>query len=125
MASYVYPAVFKLCSDKSYFVRFPDLPSAMTQGYSLDDAIYMASDVLRIVIEDYFVRRERLPMPSEMEDILVEKDEFISFVRVEVHNTKAVRKTVSLPQWMADKAEQQNISLSRVLQQALEERLNA
>ena len=97
----------------------------MTQGYSLDDAIYMASDVLRIVIEDYFVRRERLPMPSEMEDILVEKDEFISFVRVEVHNTKAVRKTVSLPQWMADKAEQQNISLSRVLQQALEERLNA
>ena len=125
MASYVYPAILKLCDDKTYFVRFPDLPSALTEGYTLDEAIYMAEDVLRIVIEDYYDRGEQLPMPSEIRNVQTESDEFASLIRVEVHNTKAVRKTVSLPQWMAEKAEENHISLSRTLQIALEEKLNA
>lgn len=123
MASYVYPAIFKLCDDKAYFVRFPDLPTAATEGYSLDEAVFMAEDVLRIVAEDYFDRGEKLPAPSDIKGIRTDADEFASLIRAEVRSTKVVRKTVSIPQWMAEKAEEQHISLSRTLQSALEERL--
>lgn len=125
MASYVYPAIFKLCGEDCYFVRFPDLPTAMTQGYSLDEAILMAGDVLRIVIEDYIDRGESLPEASDIRRCNTEDDEFATMVRAEIRSKKAVRKTVSLPQWMADEAEQKKISLSRTLQLALEERFNS
>lgn len=124
MASYVYPAVFKLCGDKAYFVHFPDLPTAATEGYSLDEAVYMAEDVLRIVAEDYFDRGERLPEPSDIKGIRTDADEFVSLIRAEVRSTKTIKKTVSLPQWMVEKAEEKHISLSRTLQNALAEKLD-
>ena len=125
MASYIYPAVFKRCDDSSFFVRFPDIPNGMTQGFSLDEALYMAGDVLRICAEEALERGEQLSPPSDIAGIKLEEDEFASYIRAETRSTKAVKKTVSIPKWMADKAEERHISLSRTLQAALEEKLNA
>lgn len=38
------------------------------------------------------------------------------------HDEKPVRKTVSLPQWMAEEAERRKISLSKTLQESLKAR---
>ena len=38
-------------------------------------------------------------------------------------NNKAVKKTLSIPQWLADEAEKNNLSLSKVLQEGLKTRL--
>ena len=125
MVSFVYPAVFKWCEAETYFVQFPDLPTAMTEGYSLSEAIYMAEDVLRIVVKEYLERGESLPTPTDIKQIRTEDNEFVSLIRAEVHKTNAVRKVVRLPQWMVEKAAEKHISLSKTLQIALKERLNA
>jgi len=39
------------------------------------------------------------------------------------HDTRSVRKTVSIPMWMANGAEQRGLSLSKVLQDSLKLRL--
>ena len=38
--------------------------------------------------------------------------------------TKAVKKMLSIPAWLAKEAEARNLSLSKVLQEALQERLH-
>ena len=124
MDAYVYPAVFKKCDDQTYFVRFPDIPNAMTQGRSLDEALYMASDVLRICIAELLDRQEPLPVPSEAKTIPIESDEFCNFIRAEMRNTTAVRRTVSLPKWMDERATREGISLSKTLQASLENRFH-
>ena len=44
--TYIYPAIFHLEEDNSYWVEFPDFPMANTQGENLEDALHMAKDCL-------------------------------------------------------------------------------
>ena len=39
--TYIYPAIFHLEEDNSYWVEFPDFPMANTQGENLEDALHM------------------------------------------------------------------------------------
>jgi post-segregation antitoxin (ccd killing protein) len=39
-------------------------------------------------------------------------------------NKRAVRKNVSLPAWLSEEADRENINVSRVLQEALLEKLH-
>jgi hypothetical protein len=47
----------------------------------------------------------------------------VNLIRAEIKDGRAVKRTVSIPKWMDDKAVQSSLSLSRVLQEALNERL--
>ncbi|HCA33975.1 MAG TPA: toxin-antitoxin system, antitoxin component, HicB domain protein [Lachnospiraceae bacterium] len=42
----------------------------------------------------------------------------------EKYNTKAVKKTLTIPQWMNEAAAKANINFSQVLQDALREKLS-
>ena len=42
----------------------------------------------------------------------------------DVKDSRAVKRTVSIPKWMDDKVIESGLSLSRVLQDALKERLH-
>ena len=56
-----------------------------------------------------------------------ETDEIVSYISVDVdkyrRNNKAVKKTLSLPAWLAEEAERNNLSLSKVLQEGLKAQL--
>ena len=84
MASYSYPAVFQLCGDGSYYVRFPDIPNAMTQGFSLDEALYMAAEVLRICLEEISARGDVFPAASEVSKTQLPNDAFVRKIRAEI-----------------------------------------
>jgi len=47
----------------------------------------------------------------------------VNFIRADIKDGRAIKRTVSIPKWMDDKAVQSGLSLSRVLQDALSERL--
>ena len=126
---YVYPAIFHPFEDgsKGYMVTFPDIPGCLTEGFSLDEAIQMAQSALQEMMayyEDKGMRPEN--PPSDIKDLEIEweKGQFPTMIAIETKDFSSVRKTVSLPKWMADKAAEKNISLSRTLQNALEERLS-
>jgi antitoxin HicB len=63
---YQYPARFERDRRSgSYTVTFPDFDWGVTQGDDLDDAMFMARDVLKILLADCIERRTALPKPSK------------------------------------------------------------
>ena len=128
MAKYAYVAVFAKESD-GYTVTFPDVPSAITSGSTLPDAIEMAEDALCLVLHDYEVNNKPLPKPSTLESVKVGVNEFVQYISCDTkfyHDyfaAKSVKKNLTIPANLNALAEKQGINFSQVLQEALKERL--
>jgi len=61
---------------------------------------------------------------SGIKDIAVNGNEFVSLIRVIARDDRAVRRNVSLPKWMDEKVSAEGWSLSRVLQDAIAQKIN-
>lgn len=66
MAAY-YFAAFQPVSE-GYAVSFPDVPEAISEGKNLIEAMEMASEALKLTLEEYARSRKELPQPSSLED---------------------------------------------------------
>lgn len=125
---YIYPAVFTK-EDVGYSVIFPDLEGCYTCGDDLKDALYMAEDVLAFTLFDYEKSNKAIPAPSNREDLRTEADEFVNYVACDTieyqkrNNSKAVKKTLSIPEWLNEIAVARGVNFSQVLQDALKESL--
>lgn len=124
MAEYVYPAVFHANADGSYTITYPDLPGCITEGKSLDNALDMAQDALTQWLSYLTDAKEPVPAASPLQAVRPEEGEFVNLIRATVRDNRAVKRTVSIPKWMDDKVSEAGLSLSRVLQDALKERLS-
>ncbi len=123
MSEYVYPAVFHPNTDGTFTITYPDLPGCISEGKSLANALYMAQDALTQWVEYLVEEKQPVPAPSRPQAISVQGDEFVNLIRANVKDGRAVRRTVSLPKWMDDQVAAAGLSLSKVLQDALTERL--
>ena len=130
MAKYVYPAIFSPEENGGYSVFFPDLEACYTCGDDLQDALFMAEDALAFALYDYEKEGKNPPMPSKAENVKKEAAEFINYVACDMvdyarmHDNRAVKKTLTIPQWLNDAALRQDINFSQVLQEALMQKLN-
>ncbi len=124
MAEYVYPAIFHPNDDGSFSITFPDLPGCISEGKSLGNAMYMAQSALTQWMEYLVDKRQTIPSASNFNSLETAQGEFVNLVRAEVKDGRAVKHTVSIPKWMDDKVIESGLSLSRVLQDALKERLH-
>ena len=124
MAEYVYPAIFHPNDDGSYTITYPDLPGCISEGKSLGNAVYIAQTALTQWIEYLTDKKQSIPSASDLKSIDLSPEEFVSLIRADVKDGRAVKRTVSIPKWMDDKVTETGLSLSRVLQDALKERLN-
>lgn len=61
----IYPATIAPDGD-GYVVQFPDIPEALTQGGTREEAVAMATDALRTAIDFYFEGERPVPMPSRV-----------------------------------------------------------
>jgi len=120
---FVYPAVFHTNKDGSITITYPDLPGCISEGKSLANALYMAQSALTQWMEYLSEKKIDIPNPSDATEIAVGESEFVNLVRADVKDSKAVRRTVSIPKWMDDRAAKSGLSLSRVLQEALSEKV--
>jgi predicted RNase H-like HicB family nuclease len=126
---YVYPAIFT-SEEKGFSIDFPDIDSCYTCGDDLVDGIEMAEDILASRLYDIEVSGEDIPVPSDVKSLKLKKGEFASIVYCDtivyrkLKNSKAVKKTLSIPQWMDEMAADKGINFSKVLQEALASQLN-
>ena len=139
---YSYPAIFYKEDDGGYSVIFSDLKGATTCGDNLQEAIAMAIDCLAGYLHSLILDNEEIPAASNIQDINddVIKEEleelytdksrvFVNIISVNVaeyaekHFNKSVKKMVTIPRWMADMAESKKLKLSKILQDALKEKL--
>ena len=122
---YVYPAVFSAEENGLYSVSFPDLENCYTCGDDLADAIKMAEDVLALTLYEYESQNKEIPVPSAINSIPTEKNEFVSVVATDTteyqkrFNKKSVKKTLTIPEWLNDIAVAHNVNFSKTLQDAL------
>lgn len=120
---YIYPAIFEQNSDNSFTITYPDLPGCISEGKSLGNAIDMAHSALTQWIEYLLDEKETIPAPSNIKILNPSSNQFVNLIRTELRDNRAVRRTVSIPGWLDIKASDAGISLSKVLQDALKERL--
>ncbi len=119
-----YPAIFLKEVDGRYSVSFPDVPEALTCGENFENAIEMAKECLGLCLEGRKEDNEQIPK-AHFENIETKENEVvvgIEFDSIEFnkkYNNKAVRKNVTIPAWLNDMAEKNNINFSQVLQNAL------
>lgn len=130
MQRYVYPAVFTPDEDGGYSVNFPDVESCYTCGDDLADAIFMAEDILALVLYQYEKEGIPIPEPSSTSDIQLRDGEFVNLVSADttayrkMYNNKAIKKTLTIPEWLNEQATAMNINFSQVLQEALMEKMH-
>ena len=131
----IFPVIFTQ-TDDIVLVEVPDL-GVLTEGTDMADAIDMARDAIGlkgITIQD---DGEEVPAPSKLDEIDPLKGTFatdgrgiVSLVDVDFSeyrrrlDNKTVRRNVTLPNWLNLEADKANINVSRVLQDALMEKLH-
>ncbi len=130
MNRYSYPAVFTPEDNGAYSINFPDLEGCYTCGDDLTDALIMAEDALALTLYGYEHDNRPIPIPSDPGDILLTPGEFINFVACDTmvyrkkYNNKAVKKTLTIPEWLNESATSMGLNFSQVLQEALMAKLN-
>ena len=123
----VYLARVIKTNDGWYAIDFPDLPGTHAQCKELNEVQKEAEESLCSFLLAAEAVGEDIPAPSPTIDLkdgemaVVITADLLSYQRQ--HDTKSVRKTVSIPMWMANRADQRGISLSKVLQDSLATRL--
>lgn len=68
-------------------------------------------------------KKQEIPSASPAPKIKTSGCDFVNLICAEVRNAKAIKRTVSISKWMDNKVIQSGLSLSRVLLDALGERL--
>lgn len=118
---FVYPAVFHH-EDNSYWVEFPDLPGCQSFGDSVIETLEYAQEALSGYILTLLEDNKALPKASDINLITVDSNSFTSLISCSLSpakETKAVKKTLTIPSWLNERAMAQGINFSQTLQDAL------
>lgn len=120
-----YPTVFSE-EDGAINVRVPDA-GVTTFGSDYQDAVKMAQDAVGLMLEE----QTEYPDPSNVFDINLEEWEsedntkvvLVSYDMDEYRKgrSKTVRRNISIPEYLNNIAKKQNINVSKVTTEALEE----
>ena len=125
MAKYAYPAIFTPEEDGSYSINFPDLEGCYTCGDSLEDGIEMASPPHALVLYAYEKDVREIAAPSDPAGIPLSGNAFVNYIACDtlryrkMYNNKAVKKTLTIPEWLNEAAASMGLNFSQVLQEAL------
>ena len=126
-----YPAIFHKAEEGGFWITFPDIPECMTQGDDMSQAYEMAVDALGLAITSREKEHEKLPLASMPCDLYVQDDEFCVVIEFDMlaykkrTNSRAVKKTLSIPEWLNEEATSMGINFSQVLQEALMQKIGA
>ncbi|HEY5557519.1 type II toxin-antitoxin system RelB family antitoxin [Acetobacterium sp.] len=131
----IFPVIFTQ-TENAVLIEVPDL-EILTEGTDMADAIDMARDAIGLKVLCIQDNNQEIPPPSKINQIDVsagafacECDSIVSLVDVDFSeyrrrlDNKTVRRNVTLPNWLNAEADKANINVSRVLQDALMEKLH-
>ena len=132
MKKLFYPAVFHKAEEGGFWVSFPDIPECLTEGDDIQQAYEMAVDALGLALTERMKSGEDIPQGSGISGLeqMGTEDGVLVLVEFDLeeynrkHNSRSVKKTLSIPEWLNEAAVRQNINCSQVLQEALMKKVN-
>lgn len=143
----IYPVLFYEEKTGEFSVFVPDLSkalstSASTCGDNLENAMYMAEDLIAGLLLDEIESGNKIPQASKIEDLSFEelekdleienwdyKSKFKTYIVVDISSfaekwgKELIKKTVNIPKWVNTKAEEMKINFSKTLEEALLEKI--
>lgn len=129
MEKLFYPALFHKSEEGGFWISFPDFPECFTEGDDMKQAYEMTVEALGLALVNRKEEKEEIPDPSDLDKIQNE-DGTIVIVEFDMleyqrkHNSKAVKKTLRIPEWLNEEAVSMGVNFSQVLQEALMSKLN-
>lgn len=126
--SRVFPAIFRFHAG-GVDVEFPDLPGCFSHGATQEEALERAREALGLHIAGMEEDGDPIPTPSRVTNVTAEEGEAVVLVDVwmppirDAVAERAVKKTLTIPKWLNDLAEERKVNFSRVLQNALKQYL--
>jgi len=125
----IYAAIFTY-EPEGISIEFPDLPGLCTCGDNDADALRMAKEGLELHL--FGLEQDHLPLPEpttanklhvggNQVAVLVQAN--MPLARREIRSV-AVKKTLTIPQWLNEIAEREHVNFSQVLQAALKDMLD-
>jgi predicted RNase H-like HicB family nuclease len=128
---YTYPVCIYPSKEGGYTVDIPDLLGCVTEGDTIEEAIYMAEEATCGWLYTSIRDGEKLPEPTPINDIKATEydDGFVTLIRADVdayidkYHKKAVHKNCTVPAWLGQLAERKGINFSYALQEGLKSQL--
>ena len=126
-----YPAIFHKSEEGGFWISFPDFPECFSQGETMEDAYEMAVDALGLCLCDMEHTNTTLPKATPPSAITLSTDSLLLVIEFNMadykrkHNSKAVKKTLSIPEWLNEEALALDINFSQVLKEALVQKIAA
>jgi len=131
MKKLFYPALFHKAEEGGFWVSFPDIPECLTQGDDMTQAYEMAVDALGLALTCREKEQQPLPDSSDPTTITPETDAFLVVIEFDMlsykkrTSSRAVKKTLSIPEWLNEAAMSMDLNFSQVLQEALMSKIQA
>jgi len=133
MRKVTYYAVFEPSVNGGFAVYFPDLMGCTSYGKTFDEAQKMAKEALGYHLYEMEKDEDDIPQPNAQGDLEIFPETNHGYVisSVSVYpelvknelDTRAVRTNVTIPSWLKEAAEKENINFSQLLQASLKEQL--
>ncbi|EOU1992014.1 type II toxin-antitoxin system HicB family antitoxin [Clostridium perfringens] len=127
--TYIFPAIVTTEND-GITITFPDLEGCITCAYSDDEIMKVSKEALELHLygletDEEIEGKELIPVPSKLNDLKLEKNQATTLVEVympvirQVLDNKAIKKTVTIPNWLDVQAKKYEINFSQLLQEAI------
>lgn len=121
---YRFIAVFHFADD-GISISFPDLPGCLPCADTEEEALKNAREALGLHLWGLEQDGEPIPAPSSLKNVKLDAGDIPAVIEVymppvrEKLNNRAVKKTVTIPAWMAARADEAGVNYSGELQNAL------
>ena len=131
MKKLFYPALFHKAEESGFWISFPDIPECLTQGDDITQAYEMAVDALGLALTCREKEQQSFPNASDPTAITPEANSFLVVIEFDMlaykkrTNSRAVKKTLSIPEWLNEAAMAMGLNFSQVLQEALLAKIQA
>lgn len=115
-----YPLIIH--NEDGFWGEFPDVMGCNCSGDTLEEILIDAREALNLHLLSMLIDGEKLPKSTYPANILVDKNSFVTIIYGELDLKKketSVKKTLTIPKWINDKAVDMGINFSKVLQDAL------
>lgn len=127
--TYVYPAIFEPIED-AIIITFPDLEGCIPSASNIYEAFKNSKEAMSLHLFGMEEEGFEIPEPTPLNDIKLKENQTLVLIECympifrDYYINSSVKKTLTIPLWLNTQAEYHKINFSKVLQDALKEKLN-
>lgn len=126
MRNLIYPVIISEYHDDGhyYVATSPNIPGMVTQGDTFSDAAYWAEDAIATMLDG----QASYPKVQDPRSWDLKSNDRLVYITIDLDkwlhkNSKTIKKTITVPEYLSVMAKEQNINVSQLTTKALKAEL--